>query len=138
MADGKPLKVKLIRKLCIPGIKEDDIQALVEALGVVQTKEGILESVVTSTGGVEVKFVFGTDGNFAGLFAKINGKQIAIIDGINSTELHTFKGPPSATNPGQGWTVEIDLTKKYLSQTGAQSTWELFYASRTGILNIDA
>lgn len=138
MADGKPLKVKLIRKLCIPGLSEDDVRALVEALGVVQTEEGNLQSVVTSTGGVEVKFVFGSDGNFGGLFAKINGKQVPIISGSSSSELHVFAGAPSATNPGEGWELEVDLTKRYLGQTGPQSGWEIFFASRKGILNIDA
>lgn len=138
MADGKPLKVKLIRKLCIPGLSEDDIQAFVEALGVVQTKDGILESIVTSTGGVEVKFIFGSDGNFSGVYAKINGKQIPLIEGINSTQLQTFMGAPSASNPGEGWNLEVELTQKYLNQVGAQSGWEIFYASRKGILNIDS
>ena len=98
--------------------------------------EDRLTTIVTANGGINVQFLFGSDGNFMGAYAQIGGVSIPLVFGTGSSNLQVFKGSPSATNPGPGWDVEVALTKKYLSQSGAEATWEIFYASRVAIVSI--
>jgi len=68
-------------------------------------------------------------------FALVNGMQIPIILGVNSKALYLFEGPPSGTNPGPGYTLDPELTKELLNQTGPDSGWSAFVARRSLVLN---
>lgn len=127
------LKITLRKQLCALGFSEDQLQQFVDALQIETSDENI--SFVTSNGSIPIKFVFGSDGNFNGAVAQIGGKAVTIIFGAGSQQLEVFEGPPTASNPGPGWEVEVDLTKKYLSQQGAEGTWEIFYARRKAVLS---
>lgn len=134
MAYLDELIISLRTQLCIAGLSEDAIQALVAGLQI-STPEGSNRTIVTANGGIDVQFIFGSDGNFMGAYAQIMGRSIPLVFGVGSTNLQVFKGSPSGTNPGPGWEVEVELTKAYLGQSGAENTWEIFYASRVGVLN---
>lgn len=134
MAYLDELKLSLRTQLCIAGLSEDAIQALVANIQITTPGENNT-TIVTANGGIDVQFVFGSDGNFAGAYAQIMGRSIPIIFGTGSTNLQVFKGAPSGTNPGPGWEVEVELTEAYLGQSGAENTWEIFFASRVGVLN---
>lgn len=127
-------KVSLSKPICIEGFSEDSLRALVEALRV-SPKESSFSTVVTSSAGTKVEFRFGSDGNFEGVFAKIDGQQIVLIQGTQGKSLGVFEGPPSSTNPGAGWEVDATLTQKYLNQPPDQTQWEIFYAKRVNVLN---
>jgi hypothetical protein len=127
-------KVALKKPVSIDGLTDDAVRELVASL-LISVEEKTFPGFVRSTNGTEVKFVFGPDGNFSGISAKIGGKNVNLIPGAGSSNLETFKGPPNATNPGAGWKVEYDLTRKYFNQPEDESDWEIFYASRIGVLN---
>ncbi len=120
---------------CISGLSEDAIRALIDSIEISVTDPSF-GGFVTSTAGTYVKFNFGSDGNFQSVTAKLNSKNIVLIQGAGGNELQIFKGAPTTTNPGQGWSVEVDLTKKYLAQKDDENTWELFFARRTQVLNV--
>jgi hypothetical protein len=115
---------------CLP---EDCVKSLVDSLVILPLDDG--SNFVKVTGGVEVSVKFGPDGNYAGVYAKINNTFVPLFLGANSGELFIFKGSPSSTYPGVGYQVEVDLTKRKLGQPDDQSQWEMFYASRVGVLN---
>lgn len=135
MAGENLFDITIKKAACIGNLSEDDVRALGDVFEVTRTDAGT-SLLVTSTAGVQVKFQFGADGSFQGTYAKINGKTVTIIPGTDSKVLGVFKGPPSNTNPGAGWITEPELTRKYLNQSGADSTWEIFYASRVSVLSI--
>lgn len=125
--------VALKKPVCIEGLNEDALRALVNALQIT-VKDSSFGGLV-KTNGINVEFKFGPDGSFQGVFAKLNGQNTAIIPGTSSSSLQLFKGAPSSTNPGPGWSVETDLTRTYLNQPADDSQWALFYASRVSVLN---
>ena len=128
------LKVELANSVCLDTVSEDDVRALVNALRItIEDKE--FEGLVRTTSGTQLKFEFGPDGAFRGLYATLGGKRVMLIPGSNSSGMAIFKGAPSSTNPGAGWALEEDLSRKYLQQTGVLSTWDLFYATRVSVLN---
>ena len=128
-------KIELRKPVCIQSISEDSLRELVDALQVT-LKDDTFSGFVLSSGGTSVRFVFGPDGNFQGVVAKVGGKDITLIEGANSSSLGIFKGAPSGTNPGPGWEVEAELTQQYLSQPMNQNDWNIFYASRVSVINI--
>ena len=134
MTNQNLFEILLKAPLCIEGLSEDSVRQLVDSLQI-GFKDPEFSSVVTSTAGVQTKVVFGSDGNFQGIFAKINGQQIVLVPGTNSKNLGVFQGPPSATNPGAGWEVDAVLTQKYLNQPADENQWEIFYAKRVNVLN---
>jgi len=119
---------------CVSGLSEDDLRSLADSLGLEATNKD-LEGFVISTAGIQVKFVFGSDGSFQGVFAKINGQNVNLIPGASSSNLGIFKGVPSNTNPGLGWKVEDELTRTYLNQPLNQNQWDIFFASRVSVIN---
>lgn len=125
------VSISLKGPVCINNLNEDSLRELVDNLLVTLT--GNLP--VTSTGGVEVEFVFGSDGNYGGTYAKINNKNILLTPGVSSNMLSVFIGPPSTNNPGPGWKVEVELTRKFLQGGPDETTFEVFYASRAPVLN---
>ena len=125
-------KIALSKPVCLEGLSEDGVRQLVEAL--VITGRDNPENVVLSSPGVQLFFKFGADGSFEGLYAKQGGVSGVIIPGTSSKGLNVFKGPPSSGNPGAGWEVEVELTKKYLNQSNDQTLWEIFFASRVSII----
>lgn len=127
-------KIDVKDTTCIAGLSEDSVRQLVDSIEIT-VSDPSFSGFVQSTNGTNVKFNFGSDGNFNGVTAKLNSKNITLIHGAGSNELSIFKGAPSALSPGAGWTVEVDLTKKYLNQPDNQLQWEIFYASRTQVLN---
>lgn len=128
------LKVELKRMPCIEGLSEDALVAFVNALKVSVEKDEFT-GFVLSTKGTEVEFTFGGDGNFLGAYAKVNNQNVPLIHGVNSKRLYLFKGPPTSQNPGAGWTLEVDLTRTYLNQPALESSWEVFFASRSNVIN---
>ena len=126
--------ISLRKPVCIRGVNEDDLRALVDALDI-SVKDKNFGGFVLSSNGVEVKFNFGADGNFDSVTAKLNGKQIVIIPGNTSEVRYTFKGPPSSTNPGPGWETDAVLTQKYYNQPPNENDWEIFFAKRVNVLN---
>lgn len=128
-------ELKIKTPPCIAGVSEDDIRALLDSIEVTIT-DPTLSNFVTSTFGTQVKFNFGSDGNFNSVTAKLNGKIVTLIQGAGGNELQVFKGAPSVTNPGYGWTVETDLTKQYLGQPDNENNWVIFFASRARVLNV--
>jgi len=127
-------KVGLKSPACIEGLDEDALRALVDAL-IITVADKDFAGFVLSSKGVQVKFNF-PDGNFQGVTARVNGKDIVIIPGVSGNEVCIFKGVPSpGNNPPAGWQVEVELTQKYLNQPPIQANWELFYASRVAVLN---
>lgn len=133
MADESSWKLRVKAPVCIEGLGEDAIQELVNSLEVVITEED-RQKIVTSTGNIQVKLVFGSDGNFSGGFAKIGNKNVAIIPGALSQNMQIFKGSPSTNNPGPGWEPEVELTKTLLHQPDDQNAWTAFLASRTNVI----
>ena len=127
-------EVKLKSPVCIEGISEDSLRQLVDSLLIESTNEGF-SGFVMSSQGVQVFFDFGPDGNFNGIKAKVNGKNVTILPGVNSRALSVFEGPPSASNPGPGWEVVVDLTQTVLGQTGDESQWTVFFAKRVAVFN---
>lgn len=127
-------KLELDRPVCLSGLSEDDIRELVNAISVSVTNDEFKGFALVS-GGNQVTFRFGPDGNFQGIYAKVGGKNIVLFPGAGSSNLQVFKGVPSATNPGEGWTVETDLTREILGQPIDENQWKLFYASRVGVIN---
>lgn len=125
------ISISLKGPVCINSLNEDTIRELVENM--VGTLVGNLP--VTSTGGIEVEYIFDSGGNFEGSYANINNKKILLTPGLSSNMLNVFKGPPSANNPGPGWKVEVDLTRRFLQGGSDETTFELFYASREPVLN---
>lgn len=128
------LKVKLGKIPCLSNISEDELRELVDAL-IVEIEAGAFDNFVTSSGGIDVKFNFSPDGNFAGITAKIDGKSVSLLGGAGGNELTVFKGAPSESNPGPGWQVERDLTISRLGQPQNEADWEIFYATRVSVLN---
>lgn len=112
-------------------VSEDEQRQFISAIDVEIEMDGI----VFSSGGVRVKFEFGSDGNFAGVNALLNGKSVPLIHGVNSKALYVFEGPPSGSNPGPGWEVVPELTKSILGQQDNENTWTIFYARRKAVLN---
>lgn len=133
MAFLDQLVISLRTQLCLAGMSEDEIQQFVNALQIKTVDDSV--TFVTSTGGNSVQFLFGSDGNFMGAYAQLAGVSLPIIFGTGSTNLEVFKGSPSGTNPGPGWEVEVELTQKYLSQSGPEADWEIFYASRVPLVS---
>lgn len=127
--------ITLKKPVCIEGISEDAIRELINALEISVTDDEFT-SFVVSTAGTKVKFNFGPDGNFNNVTADINSQKIVLFEGVTGSQLGVFKGSPTATNPGTGWQVEVDLTRKYLNQPINENDWEMFLASRVGIINI--
>lgn len=134
MADKNSLKLKLTRPVCIPGMSEDEVQQLVSAMQV-DIVDDQFRGLVYSNGGIKVEFIFGSDGNFSGVYAKIDNKNIALVPGSLSNAMQLFKGSPSNVNPGPGWEIEIDLTKSLLHQEENENNWTAFLASRAPIIN---
>lgn len=128
---AQKFKLGLKNPVCIKCLSEDEQRQLVDAVEVEIEMDGI----VFSSGGVRVKFEFGSDGNFAGVNAFLNGQSIPLIHGVNSKALYIFEGPPSGSNPGPGWEVEPDLTKTILGQQENENTWTIFFARRKGVVN---
>lgn len=126
--------VSLKKPLCLENLSEDELRAFVNALQITPTDDGFT-GLVRSSEGVEVKFNFGSDGNFQSVTAKLNGQQIVIIPGNTSQVLYSFKGPPSSTNPGPGWTLEAELTQDIYDQPANEALWKIFFASRADVLN---
>lgn len=126
--------ISLRKPVCIRGVDEDDLRALVGELAV-SVKDKNFGGFVLSSNGVEVKFNFGADGNFDSVTAKLNGQQVVIIPGTTSKFLASFEGPPSATNPGPGWEVNAALTQSIYGQPPDQNQWVIFFAKRVNILN---
>lgn len=126
--------ISLKKPACIEGLSEDSLRSLVDSLEISVSDEKF-GGFVLSSNGTYVKFNFDSNGNFSGVTAKLNSKNVTLFHGVGSKELYVFKGPPTATNPGYGWKVEPDLTKKYLNQPDDENSWEIFYASRTEVLN---
>jgi len=128
-------KIGVKKPTCIKGLSEDDLRELVNALLITVT-DPTFPGFVRSTNGTDVKFEFDGNGNFAGVSAKLDSKNVFIISGAGGQELGLFKGSPSAANPGPGWRVEIELTRKFFNQNPElESQWEIFVASRIGVLN---
>lgn len=128
------LNVELKRVPCIEGLSEEALMAFVNALKVSVDRDEFT-GFVLSTNGVDVHFTFGGDGNFLGAYAKVNNQNVPILHGVNSQRLYLFKGPPTNTNPGAGWALEVDLTRTYLNQPTNENNWEIFYASRSNVIN---
>lgn len=127
-------KISVKNPACIEGLTEDAVRELVNSIEIT-VRDPSFSGIVTSTGDSQVKFTFGSDGNFDGAITRANGVPVTLINGVNSKQLYIFEGPPSGTNPGVGWEVEPDLTKEVLKQTGAESGWKVFFASRAPVLN---
>jgi hypothetical protein len=125
-------KLALKSNVCIEGLSEDTVRQLVDSLQVVAKDTA---NYVKSSGGVQVKVQFGSDGTFNGIYARLNGIQIPLVLGVGSTALQLFKGGVTSVNPGPGWQVEYDLTIKYLNAPPDETAWELFYASRVSTIN---
>lgn len=136
MADElSPLfQVELKRPVCIPGLTEDDLNQLVRSL-LVTVSDPNFAGFVRSTSGTDVKFNFDSAGNWSGVTAKINSQNVELIPGVGSGQMEIFKGPPSASYPGAGWQIEVDLTKSILSQPENENQWTAFLASRVGVIN---
>jgi hypothetical protein len=126
--------ISLKKPVCIEGFSEDSIRAFINALEITVSDDKFGGFVISSNG-TYVKFNFDSNGNFSGVTAKIGSKNVTLFQGVGSKELYQFKGPPSASNPGYGWKTEPELTKKYLNQPDNENNWEIFYASRTEVLN---
>lgn len=127
--------IALKQPICVDGLTEDALRALVNALQIkVANKD--FGGFVLSSSGVQIKFQFGPDGSFQGVFAKLNGKSTTIIPGTTSKYLAVFEGPPSSVNPGVGWEVNVELTQEYLNQPPDQNQWKIFYAKRVSVLNV--
>lgn len=133
MAHLDQLKIVLRTQLCLLGVSEDEIQALVGNLSVETVDKNT--TLVTANGGIQVQFVFGSDGNFVGAFAQLGGKSITIIFGTGSGYRGFFRGSPSATNPGPGWQVDVEASRRYLQQSGPENTWDAFYAERVAVVS---
>lgn len=133
MSAANFFKISLKKPICIDGLSEDALRALVNAIEIAVADKDFGGFVTTNGIAVEVKF--GADGSFQGVFAKLNGQNTAIIPGAGSSALAIFKGSPSSTNPGPGWFVETELTKQYLNQPADENLWSIFYASRVSVLN---
>ena len=117
---------------CVP---EESVRALVNALEITPTDKNF-GGLVTSTNGTQVKFVFGSDGNYAGVTAKIGSQSIKLFNGVGSSELGVFSGAPVGSNIPAGWEVVPDLTVRFLNQpAGNEPVWEMFYAKRISMLN---
>ena len=128
-------KISLKDTACIEGLSEDALQNLINSIEIT-VRDPKFGGFVTSTGDSQVKFTFGPDGNFSGAITRANNVPVTLINGVNSKELYIFEGPPSGTNPGVGWKLESELTIDVLRQTGAESTWLAFLASRAPVLNV--
>lgn len=126
-------KVSVKEPVCVEGLSEDALRALVDAL-LISVSDKNFGGFVLSSQGVQVKFNF-PDGNFQGVTARVNGQDIVIIPGVKDNGLGVFYGAPSAINPGAGWEIDADLTQRYLNQPPTQDKWEIFYAKRVAVLN---
>lgn len=127
-------KIELAKPVCIEGISEDALRELVSQLTVVVGNKDF-GGLVLSSGGTQVRFVFGPDGNFQGVTAKVGGKDITLIEGAGSNSLGIFSGSISNTNPGAGWEPDVALTTKYFSQPADPAQWEIFVARRVTVIN---
>lgn len=135
MSEETTFSIEITDPKGIEDLSEDSVRKLVAALKVLPNLKEF-KGFVRSTKGVAVKFNFGPDGNFAGVTAKVNGKDVTLIPGVNSNQLTIFYGPPTSTNPGVGWEIEEELTVSVLKQTeGDQNSWELFFAKPVSIFN---
>ena len=127
-----PVRVKKPLKAKAAGIDEDTHRELAESFEVPLAED--FKRVVTSNGS-KVEFVFDGSGEFAGAITKVGGKSVYLIPGVGSNQLEIFKGAPSASNPGLGWTIEVELTKNVLGQVDNQNEWTVFFASRSAVVN---
>jgi hypothetical protein len=127
-------EIGLKRPVCLSDFSEDSIRAFVDALQVAVSDDSF-GGVVLSSQGVSVKFVFGPDGNFSGVTAKLDGKDITLIPGVGQGALQIFEGKPTSIVPGAGWEVVPELTRSLLNQPVNQDDWEAFIARRVGVLN---
>lgn len=118
---------------CLECMTADDVTKLLSVIGIEMSEK--IKSFVTSNGNSEIKFVIGSDGNFEGVITTINGQAVILIHGTNSQMLQAFRGPPSGSNPGNGWEVDVDATRTLMGQPVNQDEWTYFYASRKRILN---
>ena len=129
--NSQKFELALKNPVCMKCVSEDEQRQFISAIDVEIEMDGI----VFSSGGVRVKFEFGSEGNFAGVNALLNGKSVPLIHGVNSKALYVFEGPPSGSNPGPGWEVVPELTKSILGQQDNENTWTIFYARRKAVLN---
>ena len=127
-------KISLKKPICIPGLTEDTLRELINAIEI-EVNDTNFSGFVQSTNGVLVKFLFGPDGNFSGVTAKLNSQNIPLFTGVGDKQLGIFKGPPTNNNPGSGWETEPDLTVRFLNQPTDENQWEIFFASRVAIIN---
>lgn len=127
------LKITVRRQLCLMGLSEDSIQEFVDNLQIGTTDDNT--TFVTSKGGIEVQFLFGSDGNFNGVYAQLGGVSIPILFGTGSSNLELFRDAPSASNPGPGWTVDVERSKAWLHQSGPEANWTGFVAYRVPIVS---
>lgn len=126
--------IKLKYPVCIPGFSEDQMREFVEAL-VGRIAENVLDGFISAPAIAQMKAGVDSSGNFSGITQLANSQQVIILHGVGSQMLQPFEGPPSANNPGPGWKLEEELTQRFMAQSGDQSTWTIFYASRIGVLN---
>lgn len=125
---------------CIECLSEDDIRQIVNSLKI-EVKSDNFKGFVTvgSPKGVtgKVHVGFGADGNFTGIYAKIDGKVVTLVHGVgeNVSPRLLFPGAPTATNPGPGWQVDSERSQRILNQTGAESGWTEFYAYKVSVVN---
>lgn len=127
-------KINIKNPSCIANLSEDDLKQLVQSLEI-EVSDEKFGGFVLCTAGTQVKFNFDSSGNFSGVTARLNSKNITLIHGVGSNELSVFKGAPSNVNPGDGWTIEVDLTRRFLNQPANENNWEIFYASRSAVIN---
>lgn len=131
-------KIDLKKNPCIENLSEDDVRKLVKELSVVvQDKNfnGFVTVGNSTKNRSRAHFGYTGDGNFAGVFAKVNSQSMTILHGVQGKSRTLFEGAPSSSNPGPGWTVDETASKRFLNQTGAQDTWDYFFAYPTGIIN---
>lgn len=127
------LKIVLRGLICLQNLTQDDLQAIVSNLDI--KVEGDNITFVTSTGGIQVKFLFGSDGNFNGVYAQLGGVSIPIIFGTDSSNLEVFEGPPGASNPGPGWEVDVEASKVITHSIGDEANWRYFIARRVPVVS---
>lgn len=127
-------KVKLGRSVQIPGFSEDEAREFVDAL-VVEITESVLDGFIQAPAIAQMRAALDSSGNFSKLVQLANSQEVIILHGVGTDVLGIFRGPPSANNPGPGWALDIERTMRFYGQSGDQSTWSTFFASRVGVLN---
>lgn len=127
------IKIVIARQLCLAGLTESEAHEFVGALEL-ETKDE-QTTLVTANGGINVKFTFGSDGNFSGAYAQLGGKSVPLVFGTQSHYRAVFEGPPSSNNPGPGWEIDPELSQAYFGVTGPQGLWPIFFARRVAVIN---